>query len=43
MKKDYGLNSPTCDNIMLGITPVLPLGDNSPYKKFKKLEKKVYF
>lgn len=40
MKKDYGLNSPTCDNIMLGITPVLPLGDNSPYKKFKKLGKK---
>lgn len=35
MKKDYRLNSPTHDNIMLGITPVLPLGDNSLYKKIK--------
>lgn len=33
MKKDYRLNSPICDNIMLGIIPVLPLGDSSPYKK----------
>jgi len=24
IKKDYRLNSPTCDNLMLGIIPLFP-------------------
>lgn len=42
MKKDYQPESPTCDNIMLGNTPLSPLGDNNPYKKNLKAEKKRY-